>query len=337
MRKRAIALSVPLLILTAVLCAAIGSVQIPPGEILASLIARISGGQETLPSSHALILYTIRWPRVLLAMVTGAGLSMAGMTLQGLFRNPLADPYIIGISSGAAFGAAVALATGIGARLFGSLAVTLFAFGGSMLALFFVTGLSRKGKKLRQSRVLLAGIAIGQLFSAGLSILMVFYSDALRRIVYWTMGSLAGVALRHVLLCLFVLIAAYGVLHHYRREMNLLLLGDDAAKSMGVSTEKVKRILLFSASFLTAVLVSFTGVIGFVGLMIPHIARLSAGSDHRILLPLSALWGAVFLLVSDTIARTLASPLEIPIGVITALFGAPFFLWLLSRSEGGHL
>lgn len=334
MRKRAVALSLPLLFLTAVLCAGIGSVKIPPGDILASVFAKITGSEEVLASSHAVILYSIRLPRVLLSLVTGAALSMAGMTLQGLFRNPLADPYIIGISSGAAFGAAVAIATGIGQAVFGSALISVFAFAGSLLALALVTGLSRSGRRLRQSRVLLAGIAVGQLFAAGLSVLMVFYANALERIVYWTMGSLAGNSLRTVLFCLAVVLAGYAVLFLHRREMNLLLLGDDTAKSMGVHTERVKRVLLVTASLMTAVLVSFTGVIGFVGLMIPHVARLLTGSDHRTLLPLSALWGAVFLCVSDTLARTLVSPLEIPIGVITALFGAPFFLWLLTRSEG---
>ncbi len=337
MRRKAVGLSIPLLFVTAVLCAAFGSVQIPAGEILQSVFARITGSEEVLLSSHAVILYKIRIPRVLLALTTGAGLSMAGMTLQGLFRNPLADPYIIGISSGAAFGAAVAIATGFGQLLFGRAFVSVFAFGGALLALVLVTNLGRTGKKLRPVRVLLAGIAIGQLFAAGISMIMVFYANALERIVYWTMGSLSGNSLQNVLFCLVMVAVGYLVLRRHRKEMNLMLLGDDTARSMGVDTERVKRILLLAASFMTAVLVSFTGVIGFVGLMIPHIARLMTGSDHRTLLPLSALWGAIFLCISDTLARTLVSPLEIPIGVVTALFGAPFFLWLLTRSEGRSL
>lgn len=334
LRKHAIALSIPLLILTAVLCAGIGSVRLAPQEIVRSVFSRIAGWEDPLIASHAVILYTIRLPRVLLALTTGAALSMAGMTLQGLFRNPLADPYIIGISSGAAFGAAIAIGTGIGQALFGGAVVSVFAFAGSLLALLLVTGLSKSGKHLRASRILLAGVAVGQLFAAGLSVLMVFYANALERIVYWTMGSLAGNSLSNVLFCLLIVVIGFLILMRYRTEMNLLLLGDDTAKSMGVATERVKRILLLTASLMTAVLVSFTGVIGFVGLIIPHVARLLTGSDHRTLLPLSALWGAVFLCISDTLARTVASPLEFPIGVITALFGAPFFLWLLTRAEG---
>ncbi len=337
MKTRWVLISIPLLFFAAVLAATIGSAHIAVGEAFQSLAGKLVGAEEILPKTQAMILYGIRWPRVLLSLIAGAALATAGLALQGLFRNPLADPYIIGISSGSAFGAAVAIATGIGSSLLGNFTVTASAFLGALGALAFVYQLGREGKVLRQSRVLLAGISVGQLFAAGLSLMMVFYAKQMDKIVYWTMGSVAGNSMEVVLFCLGIVGLGYAIFHHYRMEMNLLLLGEDTAKSMGVNTESVKRILLLTASLVTASVVSFTGIIGFVGLIIPHIIRLLTGPDHRTLLPLTAIWGAIFLCFCDTLARTLASPLEIPIGIVTAIIGAPFFLWLLSRREGGEV
>lgn len=334
MKKRWVILSIPLVFIIAAVAATIGSANIPVGKALQSLAGKLIGAQEVLPGTKAMILYEIRWPRVLMSLITGAALSTAGLVLQTLFRNPLGDPYIVGISSGAAFGAAVALTTGIGSTLLGNFTVTAAAFTGALSALALVYQWGKEGKVLRQSRVLLAGIAVGQLFAAGLSMVMVFYAKQMDKIVYWTMGSLAGNSMQVVWFCLAVVTVGYGILHHYRTEMNLLLLGDDPAKSVGVNTERVKRILLVTASLITAAVVSFSGIIGFVGLITPHILRLFFGPDHRTLLPLSAMWGGIFLCICDTIARTLASPMEIPIGIVTASIGAPFFLWLLSQREG---
>lgn len=337
MKVRWVALSVPLVFLTALLAATIGSAEIHFLDAFRSLGGKLVGAPEILPKTQAMILYSIRWPRVLLALTTGAALSMAGLTLQGLFRNPLADPYIVGISSGSAFGAAVAITTKVGSQYFGNLAVTGSAFLGAMAALWMVYRLGTEGRILRQGRVLLAGIAIGQLFSAGLSILMVFYSQQMDKVVYWTMGSLAGQPMQVVGLCAAIVVIGYAIIFHYRHEMNLILLGEDTANSMGVHTERVKRILLVTASLVTASVVSFTGIIGFVGLITPHIVRLLTGPDHRTLLPMSVMWGGIFLCWCDTLARTLASPLEIPIGIVTAIIGAPFFLWLLTHREGSEV
>lgn len=334
MKTRWVIVSIPMVIITAIVAATIGSADIAVGETLRSLAGRLTGAEELLTDTRAMILYEIRWPRVLMSLITGAALSTAGLVLQTLFRNPLADPYVIGISSGSAFGAAVALTTGIGSTFPGQVGVTLSAFTGALIALTLVYQMGREGKVLMQGRVLLAGVAVGQLFSAALSMLMVLYAKQMDKIIYWTMGSLAGNSMQVVLFCLVVVSAGLGILHHYRMEMNLLLLGDDSSKSAGVNTERVKRILLITASLMTATVVSFSGIIGFVGLVTPHVLRLIVGPDHRTLLPMSALWGGIFLCVCDTLARTLTSPLEIPIGVITASIGAPFFLWLLSRREG---
>lgn len=334
MKRKPIGISVVLLLITTLICSTIGSADLEVWDVLCSIAMKIFGGAEILPDTQAMILYRIRLPRVLFAVVAGAGLSMAGLTLQGLFRNPLADPYIIGISSGSALGAAIAIATGVGSTLLGNLTTSVFAFIGAMAALGIVYQLGREGRTLRQGRVLLAGIAVGQLFSAGLSLLLVFYAQQMDKIVYWTMGSLAGNHMRTVLLCMVIALGGYIVMHVHRTEMNLLLLGEDTAKSMGVNTEQLKRILLITASFVTAVVVSFTGIIGFVGLIVPHIARFIIGPDYRTLLPASALWGGIFLSICDTAARTIASPLEIPIGIVTAMIGAPFFLWLLRGREG---
>lgn len=337
MKARWVLFSIPILFFTAVLAATIGSADIGMGEALRSLAGKWAGTGEILPKTQAVILYDIRWPRVLLSLVAGAALSTAGLALQGLFRNPLADPYIIGISSGSAFGAAIAITTGIGSSLLGNFAVTASAFTGALSALGLVYQLGREGKILRQSRVLLAGISVGQLFAAGLSLLMVFYAKQMDKIIYWTMGSIAGNSMEVVLFCLGIVALGYGILFCHRTEMNLLLLGEESARSMGVNTEKVKRIILLTASLITATVVSFTGIIGFVGLITPHVVRLLTGPDHRTLLPMSAMWGGIFLCLCDTLARTLTSPLEVPIGIVTAIIGATFFLWLLSRREGGEV
>lgn len=325
----------PALVLTLAICSTIGSVELGTDLVFESVMAKALGWPEVLTKTQALILYGLRLPRLFLAAVAGGGLALSGLVLQGLFRNPLADPYILGISSGASLGAALAIATGLGAGLFGSLATSLVAFVFSLAVLALVMGVGRVGKVLRPARVLLAGIAIGQIASAGLSFLMVFHAEQLDRIVYWTLGSLAGKSVNQVAFVALVVFLGNLVFMSKSKEMDLMLLGEDTAQTMGVAVEATKRLLLLTASLVTATIVALTGAIGFVGLVVPHILRLIIGPGHRDLVPASGLWGGVFLCWADTLARTIFSPLELPIGVVTALVGAPFFVALLRRSRMG--
>ncbi len=310
-------------------CAAIGSASLAPKGVFQSLVSKCIGGASPLPENQTMILYTIRLPRIFLAVIAGGALSVSGLTLQGIFRNSLADPYILGISSGASFGAALAIVTGFGSFL-GKFAITGSAFLFSIISLLFVLFI---GQKTSHSRLLLAGVAIGQIFAAALSLLMVFFAQQMDKIIYWTMGSLQGNSMDVILFTGTFTVLCFAILYFHFSPMNLLLLGEDTAESMGVETKKVKGILLLTASLLTAVIVSFTGTIGFIGLIVPHVARLVIGPDHKYLYPLSFLWGAGFLCLADTLARSAFSPLELPIGIVTALIGAPFFLWLLFRSR----
>lgn len=336
-RKGLLFLGLPALLLTLGVCAAIGSVKLAPLTVFQSLAGKLMGRPEVLTRTEAMILYDIRLPRLFLAAGAGAGLALSGLVLQGLFRNPLADPYIMGISSGASLGAALAMATGFGTSLFGSLATSLLAFVFALAVLGLVMGVGRIGKVLRPARLLLAGIAIGQIASAALSFLIVFHAEQLDHILYWTMGSLAGKRIGQVVFVIVIVLMGVVVFFGKAREMDLMLLGEDTAQSMGVEVELTKRILLLTASLITATIVSFTGAIGFVGLVVPHILRLLMGPGHKALVPASGLWGGVFLCLCDTLARTLFAPLELPIGVVTALVGAPFFVSLLRKSGIGDV
>lgn len=324
--------SLLVLVVLCMVCAAIGSASIDGLDVFRSLLAKMTGGMSPLAENQEIILYSIRWPRLLLSLIAGGSLAVAGLTLQGIFRNALADPYILGISSGASFGAALAIVTGWGVGLLGRFALTGTAFLFAGAALVFVLVLGQR-TSLKQGRVLLAGVAIGQIFAAALSLLMVFNAEQMDKIVYWTMGSLQGNTMETVIFTAVVSVLCFILLWAHAPSMNLLLLGEDTAESMGVDTKRVKGILMTTASLLTAVIVSFTGTIGFIGLIVPHVVRIVIGPDHKWLYPLSYLWGAAFLCVADTVSRTLFSPLELPIGVVTALVGAPFFLWLLFRSR----
>lgn len=305
----------------------LGSVGIPPGEVLRILAA---GPEATGPNAD--IVWRLRGPRVLMGTVVGAALATGGATLQGLFRNPLADPYLLGVSAGAAVGAALAMIGGA-ARWAGMAAVPAFAFAGGLLTVWGVWQLSRAGGRGSTVSLLLAGVAVSAVLSALLSFLLLVSGHMLDRIVVWLMGNLGGRSWSQA-----GWVAAYGlvgglVMWRYRRELDALALGEEAALSLGVEVPVVKRNLLVAASLAAAAAVAMTGVIGFVGLMVPHLVRLVAGPGHGRLLPASALGGACLLVLSDTLARCLLPPWEIPVGVITALTGGPFFLYLLWRHQ----
>lgn len=284
---------------------------------------------DHISDSARTIIWNIRVPRVLLGVLVGASLSMAGAAFQGLLQNPMADPYVIGISSGAALGASIAIVFNIGFIIPGISSITIFAFAGALVAVTLVYNIARTRNKVPVHTLLLAGVAIGQFFTAIMSFLMVIHDKAMTKIIYWTLGSLAGKGWAPVIRVSIPLILSMIIINFFARDLNIMITGEESAKSLGVNLERTKKYILLLGTLITSISVSISGIIGFVGLIIPHIVRLLLGPDHRILLPASALLGGVFMIFTDTIARTIISPVEIPVGIITALFGGPFFIYLL--------
>lgn len=286
-------------------------------------------------ASHESIIMQLRLPRIILGVLIGASLSVAGVTFQGILKNPLADPYTIGVSSGAAVGASLAMfiqnTYGISFSHIGG--IPLFAFVGGCLTLFLVYNLARIGGSVPVVTLLLAGVVVSSFLSAIISLLMIVAGEDMQEIFFWISGGLTLRGWNHVLIILPYLILALIVIFYYSKEMNILLLGEETATYLGVEVERLKKILLVTASLLTAIAVSVSGMIGFVGLVIPHAVRMILGPDHRFLLPGSVLLGAIFLIWADTFARTILSPGEIPVGIVTAFVGAPFFLFLLKRKR----
>ncbi|NLY46105.1 MAG: iron chelate uptake ABC transporter family permease subunit [Tissierella sp.] len=286
-----------------------------------------------IADSSKTIIWNIRLPRVLLGALVGASLSMAGASFQGMFKNPMADPYVIGISSGAALGATLAIVFKLNIGIFNIPTITIFAFVGALLAVSLVYNIARIKNKVPVTTLLLAGVAVGQFLTAIMSFLMVIFDKDMVKITYWTLGSLSGKGWEPVLTIALPVIICMIVINFFARDLNILLTGEESAQSLGIDVEKTKTYILLLGTFITAISVSVSGIIGFVGLIIPHIVRLLIGPDHRILLPASALLGSIFMIFADTIARTLISPIEIPVGIITALFGGPFFIYLLRSKK----
>jgi len=324
-------LAIPLLALCLLLCwvigVALGSVPIPPAKVIAILAAGPTAAGPA-PDPLASIVWGLRAPRVAMGTVVGAALATGGVALQGMFRNPLADPYLLGVSSGAAVGAATAIVAGLGGLL-GIGAVPAFAFLGGLGTVWVVWQLARAGGRGSVTSLLLAGVAVSAVLSALLSFILLLSGQMLQGIVVWLMGNLSGRSWSQVAWVGGYAAVAYAAIWRYRRELNALTLGEEGALTLGVQVKAVKRNLLAAASLAAAAAVAMTGVIGFVGLMVPHLLRLLVGPDHARLLPTSALGGACLLVLSDTLARCLLPPWEIPVGVITALVGGPFFLYLL--------
>lgn len=288
---------------------------------------------SNITDSHQAIIWSIRLPRVLLGVLVGASLSIAGAAFQGMFKNPMADPFVIGISSGAALGAAIAIILRLSIPFIGISAISIFAFIGALVAVFTVYNISRIKNTVPVTTLLLAGIAIGQFLTAIMSFLMVIYSNDMAKIIYWTMGSLAGKGWEPLLRITLPVTISIVLINFFARDLNIMLTGEESAKSLGINVEKTKMYILILGTFMVSMVVSVSGIIGFVGLIIPHIVRIIIGPDHRILLPASALSGGIFMIFADTIARTMISPVEIPVGIITALFGGPFFLYLLKKTK----
>jgi len=287
---------------------------------------------SSLSLSEKTILFEIRLPRLILTVLVGAALSLSGAVLQGLFQNPLVDPYVLGISSGGAVGAIVAILSGIS---LGFITLPLFSFIFALATTFLVLRLGKIGTKMPLEIMLLAGVAIGFFFSALISLGMFLAGENLHQMVFWMMGGFWNSSWNKVITLLPLFIIGIPIVFSYSRELNAFLLGEKVAESMGVDVEKTKKILLLVTSLLVAGSVSVSGVIGFVGLVVPHIIRIIIGEDHRQLLPASLFLGSSVLLWADIFSRTLLHPVELPVGVLTSLMGAPFFIYLLRRKKKG--
>jgi len=328
--KRVITLSILLsllLILVILISVTMGSVKVPPLRSIRILFQSILGLKGAESETERTIILSLRLPRAILAGFVGAGLSVSGATFQALLRNPLADPYILGVSSGAAVGAILAILLGLGTF---SLGLPLASFLGAFLTILVVFYFGKQDGKIHPNTLLLAGVIIGSFLSA---LIMFFISvsqkEELHTIIFWLMGDFSFSNARAILI-IFPYILLGGLLLYLRsRHLNLILSGEESAIQLGVDVEKLKLVSYLSASLITAASVSVCGLIGFVGLIIPHSVRLIFGPDHRLLIPASALIGASFLIASDTFARTVLAPTELPVGVITAAFGGPFFIYLL--------
>lgn len=315
---------------------AVGAFDVAPGRVAAIIADRIGldaliGAQAWTRQEEAVV-WSIRLPRVVLAAAVGAGLGAAGAALQGMFRNPLADPGLIGVSSGSAFAAALAIVVGVGGL--GGFGRPLAAFAGGLLTTLLIYAFSRRSGRMDPATMLLAGVAVNAALAAGISFL-IFAADEpeLRDIVFWVMGSLAGSNWDLAVTAAPLILIAVAVLVRLGGSLNLLALGQAEARHMGVHVERT-QILLVSASALAAGAgVAAAGVVGFVGLMAPHIVRLAVGADHRKLMPASALAGAILVLAADLCARMALSPSELPLGIVTAIVGTPLFLLLIDRSR----
>jgi iron complex transport system permease protein len=317
-----------LLTLAILAAVALGAVRIPVSEVVGAVGRALAG--EPLTTGDVIVV-GIRIPRVLLAALVGACLGAAGTLYQALFRNPLADPYIIGVSAGAGLAVAVAFALGADALAGGAFAVPAAAFVGAVLTLALVVGVATRRGRVDQTSLLLGGVAISFTLAAVTSLVMVLSRDTTTEIVFWMMGGLTDSSWAYVAVVTPMLLLGLVVPMATRRQLNVMLLGEERASQLGVSTERLKLAVLGSASLLVAAAVSVAGLIAFVGLMTPHIARLILGPDHRLLLPAATLLGAVVLVLADVVARTIAAPIELPVGIVTAMLGGPFFIWLLVR------
>jgi iron complex transport system permease protein len=335
-RRGVFALALLLLAVVALLAVAIGSVAIPPEVVVRMMLARLPGVPIAAdwPAAYERILFDIRLPRVALVAITGAALACSGAAYQGLFRNPLADPYLIGVAAGAGLGAILAAALRTQAPTLTLAAVPIGAFAGAIGTVTLVYTLGRVGGATPVTTLILAGVAIGALASAVTTFVLLRLTRQTAQVLAFLLGGYGAGGWEAPLTVAPFALLGFLTLCAYARPLNLLLFDEEQARQLGVEVERVKLVVIVAATLMTAAAVAFSGLVGFVGLIVPHTVRLLAGADHRRLLPLAALGGASFLLLADLLARTLLAPEELPLGVVTAVAGAPFFLYLLRRAKG---
>ena len=320
-------------VIIALLALTVGSVGIPFKTVWQVLISHLPFFhlQGNWSSTTDMIITGIRLPRILLAGAVGTALGTAGATYQGLFRNPLADPYLIGVAQGAALGAVAGFL--LPWTFGGNYLIPILAFCGAIAAVSVVYLIARVGKTLPMTTLILAGVAIGSLLMSITAFLTMISADKVRSILSWMMGNFSNSNWDQLKIISPYVLVGLVVIFLFARPLNVMQLDEEQAQQLGINVERTKIILLAAATLITAVAVCFVGTIGFVGIIVPHIVRLIWGPDHRLLLPLSAITGAILLILADTASRTLMAPSEIPVGVITAFIGAPFFLFLLRRTK----
>jgi iron complex transport system permease protein len=349
--KLIVILLVLALIVTVLVSLNVGYAQIPFGDILRILgrqipflngyvdssLASLSPSELASFQTHSGIILQMRLPRILAGVLVGAALAASGVLYQGVFKNPMADSYVLGVSAGAAVGASFSILFGVSSIVFGLRLVQIAAFLGSLFAMFLVYNISRVGSRVPVATLLLCGIAVNFFLFAVVGLMEVIAGDELHAIVFWLVGGFSNVLWRDIWAILPFIVVGIVAAYFYVRDLNLLALGEDTAQHLGVNVERAKLVLLVLASLITGAAVSISGLVGFVGLMIPHVTRLVIGPDHRILLPTSTVIGAIFLVVCDDLARVVATPfastLELPVGIITMLSGAPFFILLFRRKK----
>ncbi len=326
------------LVLLIIISASIGAAKVTLKDTSLIMLSFIPGvrnliSTDAIAHEDIVIISQIRLPRIILSIFVGMALASSGVIFQGLFRNPMADPYVIGVSAGAAFGATIGLVFVNAPGLSGISATAFFALAGSIGTTFLVYNIARIRGKVSVITLLLSGIALSAMLSAMTYLIMIFKVQDMAKIVFWVMGGLTSASWNNF----FVLAPVVTILvifsGFFSRDLNILSLGEERAMQLGLQAEKVKKILLVMASLIAAMAVSMSGIIGFIGLVTPHILRLIVGPDHKVLYPASAIAGGIVLLLSDTLARTILMPREIPVGIITSIIGVPFFLYLLVKSR----
>ena len=334
-RGRTFALTAALsaaLLVGCLLSAGLGAYDIPLGDVLSSLQHRVGLGGQALDRVAESVLWNVRLPRVTLALLVGSSLGCAGALMQGVFGNPLAEPGVIGISSGAAVGAVASIALGL--TFFGNWTITVCAFVSGLATVLLVYVLSRSGGRTEVVTLILTGIAVNA-FAGALIGLFIFFADnaQITQITFWQLGSLSQATWPKVLAVLPCAALGLLVAPFHARKLDLLALGERPARHLGVDVERLRIVLVLVVALLTAAAVAVAGIISFVGLLVPHLLRMANGPGHRFLVPGSALGGALVLVAGDLAARTVADPAELPLGVLTALFGSPFFFWLVRRTR----
>lgn len=327
MRRLGLVVLVAMLPLSLIWASSVGAVYIPPRVAVGSLW-RLLTGHGLGGSTAEVIWWYVRAPRVVLAALVGAALAASGVVFQAIFKNPMADPYIIGVSPGAGLGATLSILLASAFAL-GAVTLPLMAFAGALLTAMGVYTLARVGRSVPTAALLLAGMAVGFFLSALMSLLMVVGGKDVVAILFWLMGGLSARNWTHVVMIAPFVAVGLPLVLVYGRDLNALLLGDERAEQLGVDVERVKKTMLVASSMMAGAAVAVSGLIGFVGVMVPHTVRLVFGPDHRLLTPISVVLGATVMVAADLVARVLLSPTELPVGIVTALFGGPFFLYLL--------
>jgi len=341
MRARTIKYFVILLIILIALIifsSAIGSANLSIKSTLKILASIIPGIRNLAHISDInpqdfKVIFDIRMPRIFMAIIAGIALSGSGVIFQGIFKNPMADPYIIGVSSGAAFGATLGLLFASNIKLISMSVTNIAAFIGAVGTTFLIYNISKIKGKISVLTLLLSGVALSSLLTSVISFIMIFRTHDLAKVYFWIMGSFTNSSWADFLTIMPIIIIIMIISSFFMRDLNVMSLGDERANQLGVQTEKLKQVLLIMASIIAAAAVSVSGIIGFVGLITPHIMRMIVGPDHKILYPTAAISGGIILLLSDTLARTVLSPREIPVGIVTSIIGVPFFIYLLVKSK----